>query len=53
VDEARVDPGVAAALGLGVALGLDDDPGAWMHHEDFVISEVIPSFAASASARLG
>ena len=42
--------GDADALGVGVALGLDDD-GASMHHDVLVTFDVMPLRAASASAR--
>jgi hypothetical protein len=45
--------GVAVALGVGVALGFEDADGAWMHHDDFVTSLVIPLRAVSAADRLG
>jgi hypothetical protein len=47
------EDGLADALGVGVALGEVDAAGAWMHHEDFVTSEVMSFFAASAADRLG
>jgi hypothetical protein len=52
-DDCFSPDGVALALGVGVALGLDDADGAWMHHDDFVTSLVIPFLAVSAAARLG
>jgi hypothetical protein len=48
-----VRDGVEVALGVGVALGLEDADGAWTHHEDFVTWLVIPVRALSAAARLG
>jgi hypothetical protein len=45
--------GDAEALGVGVALGLDDVVGAWTHHVVFVTFEVMPLRAVSASPRDG